>query len=452
MAIGEAGSLFTNSPTENAPITVTFAEALTDPVIALTGSQNGGNGYVLRVTDVALDGDGNATGFTFIIEEWEYLDGPHPAFETINWLAVEKGVHTLPDGRVIEAGTTTATGANSTVTLTGGFTAPPVVLTSVMSENDTTTVDSDPWNITSNSFTVSLQEEEAEDDIHAPETVGYIAIEPGAGALTQNGVDENTDIIGLGGTFTDPVTLAETQTLNGGDPGSIMIDGGNGSTNVGLFFQEEQSADDETGHVNETVGIVTFEQGLILCFTAGTTISTPHGPRPVEDLAPGDAVLTRDNGVQTLRWTCASVLPQADLIATPDLAPVAIPKDAFGPGLPSVETRVSPQHRLLLADHRAELLFGSNEVLAPAKALFAPCAPEAGAHYVHLLFDRHEIVFANDLPMESFHPGDMAKSALSAPARNELFALFPDLRTAPRAWGPTARLALRRREAQLLAA
>ncbi|WP_305884600.1 Hint domain-containing protein, partial [Limimaricola litoreus] len=41
----------------------------------------------------------------------------------------------------------------------------------------------------------------------------------------------------------------------------------------------------------------------VICFTAGTRIATPFGPRRAEDLAVGDLVLTRDHGPQPLRWT-----------------------------------------------------------------------------------------------------------------------------------------------------
>ena len=146
----------------------------------------------------------------------EYLDGPHGATETINWMAVEKGVHTLPDGRIIEADTTLADNTNSSVTLAGNFATTPVVLTSVMSENDTTTVDSDPLNITASGFTVRLQEEEAEDGNHANETVGWIAIQPGGDtiwgtAAAFDSLDENSDTLRLGATFINSIVLAETQ-------------------------------------------------------------------------------------------------------------------------------------------------------------------------------------------------------------------------------------------------
>ena len=144
MAIGEVGSITANSPTENQPITVTLTEPLTDPVFALSATNNGGDQFVLRIIGETLDANGDTTSFTFIIEEWEYHDGAHGATETINWLAVEEGVHTLPDGRIIEAGTSSVSSSDQntggSATFSGGFTDPPVVLTSVMSENDTTAV------------------------------------------------------------------------------------------------------------------------------------------------------------------------------------------------------------------------------------------------------------------------------------------------------------------------
>lgn len=186
MAIGEAGSLNANSPTENQPITVTLTSPLKDPVFALTATNNGGNQFVLRVVDQTLDANGDTVSLKFIIEEWEYHDGPHGATETINWLAIEKGTHTLPDGRIIEAGTSSisSTGQNTggSVSLTGGFATPPVVLTSVMSNNDTTTVDSDPSNVTASGFSLTLQEEENQNGVHSAETIGWIAIQPGGTA------------------------------------------------------------------------------------------------------------------------------------------------------------------------------------------------------------------------------------------------------------------------------
>lgn len=460
MAIGQAGSITTNSPGENDPITVTFDEPLTDPVIALTGTNNGGNQYTLRVIDIQHDSNGDATGFTFIIEEWEYHDGPHPATETINYVAIEEGVHTLPDGRVIEAGTTSATHATSSVSLAGDFDEPPVVLTSVMSENDTTTVDSDPLNITANGFDVRLQEEEAQDGVHAAETVGYIAVEPGGSAAsgtaaTHDGVDHTTDTLALGDVFSDAIVVADTQTINGPNTATVVIDGQTNS-NVGLFIEEEQSQDAEMNHIDETVGVVAFEDGLILCFTPGTLIDTAGGPREVSQLRPGDLVLTVDAGPQPLRWISRKYIDPIRLRRNLELRPIRIRAGAIAPGVPARDLTVSPQHRMLISGWKAELLHGASEVLVPARSLrddahVLPAPWRDGVCYYHLLFDRHHVVTANGAPTESLHAGELDKSELDPEARAELLALFPDLRWLGTGFGPLARPTVSVREGRAFA-
>jgi hypothetical protein len=185
-----------------------------------------------------------------------------------------------------------------------------------------------------------------------------------------------------------------------------------------------------------------------ICFVRGTRIETDRGAVPVEALRPGDRVRTLDHGFRPIRWIGAS-----HVAATGDAAPVVIAAGALG------NTRalaVSPQHRMLLTGWQAELLFGAEEVLVPARALVDDRAirrrPGGHVDYFHMLFDRHEIVFAEGAPAESFHPGQMGWSALDAAQRAEILALFPELAGGDfAAYGPAARMSLKTREARLLA-
>jgi hypothetical protein len=169
-----------------------------------------------------------------------------------------------------------------------------------------------------------------------------------------------------------------------------------------------------------------------ICFAAGTRIATPDGDRPVELLRPGDAVLTRDQGPQPLRWVGVTRVDAARLAALPAFVPVRIRAGAFGPGRPARDTHVSQQHRLLITGWRAELLFGEGEVLVAARHLLDGAGVSlacdlASVTYVHLMFDGHEVVFANGLEAESFLPGPGAMAGVEADLRAELLALFPDL-------------------------
>jgi len=81
MPIGEVGSLVRGGFGDGEIVRIDFTEPMTDAIIHLSSTNQGGNEFSLRVVSV------DANGFNFILEEWEDEDGPLPATETINWLA-----------------------------------------------------------------------------------------------------------------------------------------------------------------------------------------------------------------------------------------------------------------------------------------------------------------------------------------------------------------------------
>ncbi|WP_288948168.1 Hint domain-containing protein [uncultured Paracoccus sp.] len=168
------------------------------------------------------------------------------------------------------------------------------------------------------------------------------------------------------------------------------------------------------------------------CFTPGTLIETLSGPRTVETLAPGDLILTRDHGFQPLRWIGRVRLDGKRLDLCPNLRPILISQDALGPDLPQRDLIVSPQHRALLRSAIARRMFDAEEILVAATHLTAldgirPLCPKDGVSYLHLLFDRHELVLSNGCWTESLLTGPQALRAFSSAARREIFALFPEL-------------------------
>ncbi|MFU1478930.1 Hint domain-containing protein [Roseovarius sp. C7] len=160
-----------------------------------------------------------------------------------------------------------------------------------------------------------------------------------------------------------------------------------------------------------------------VCFVAGTRIKTKDGMRPIETLVPGDMIYTCDEGYQPLRW-----LGTREVSGMGNFAPILIKTGTLGN---SRDLWVSPQHRMLISDWRAELWSGEPEVLVAAKRLVNDRTilrqPMPRVTYCHMLFDRHQIVIAEGCASESLHPGRQALMGLSEESRAELFELFPEL-------------------------
>jgi Hint domain len=195
--------------------------------------------------------------------------------------------------------------------------------------------------------------------------------------------------------------------------------------------------------------------GGVICFTPGTRLATPHGPRPIEALREGDLVLTRDNGPQPVLWRGQRRLSGARMHAMPGLRPIRLSTGAFGQGRPDGDLVVSPHHRMLVRGAAAQALFNSPEVLVRADALVNGTSIRreralSEVSYVHVLLDHHNIVWANGLETESFHPGHAALEMIEPVQRAALLAVLPGLVTGAEGYGPAARRSLSAPEAAIL--
>ena len=181
-----------------------------------------------------------------------------------------------------------------------------------------------------------------------------------------------------------------------------------------------------------------------VCFTPGTRIRTPAGSSPVEDLYPGDVVLTRDDGPQPIEWMALKHVSGARLYAMPQMRPVRIRTGALEADTPRPDLVVSPDHRVLLEGDAARRLWGEPEVLARAADLvgepgIARDHAAGEAVYIHMLLGRHHVVWANEVPCETFHPADAELSQLSEVDREDLLAAVPGIDRLPDRYGPHAR-------------
>lgn len=165
------------------------------------------------------------------------------------------------------------------------------------------------------------------------------------------------------------------------------------------------------------------------CFTNGTMICTLKGELAVETLAIGDRVVTRDNGLQTVRRISRLDIDYGQLSASKHLQPMLIMAGALGHGLPERDMLVSPNLRVL--DQQGTAQGGeSSDELASAKDLLDNNKVRAcsvlGVRYVHVEFQRHEVVLANGIWAECFHSDDISLGDNGSAQMAELDEIFPN--------------------------
>lgn len=236
------------------------------------------------------------------------------------------------------------------------------------------------------------------------------------------------------------VTLNTGQTVQLNANGTLTLTGDGDADEFNFTYTASNGGNSDTGFVNVS---------SIPCFVAGSQIRTPYGEVPVEELQPGDLVETHDDGPQPIRWIGARMVR-----AEGDFAPIHIRGGTFGTHR---DLLVSPQHGVLVRDSLAELLFGEGEVLVAAKDLLNDRSvtrrPGGEVTYVHLMFDRHQVIFSEGLETESFLPGSQTTDLLEQPIIDEICALFPELDPATgKGYGDSARPMLKSYEARLLSA
>ncbi|MBN8908574.1 MAG: Hint domain-containing protein, partial [Rhodospirillales bacterium] len=184
------------------------------------------------------------------------------------------------------------------------------------------------------------------------------------------------------------------------------------------------------------------------CFGKGTLIATSLGTRPVEALRVGDLVLVERPGaarsLETIRWVGhrrMHLSSRSDAVLN---APVRIRAGAIGPSRPSRDLILSPDHCIHVDGHllRAyRFINGASVVQEFPRAI----------NYYHIETERHGLVFAEGLAVETYleeecasffpsryarpdHRRDKVRQAACAPSA-------PDDGFAERAWRAVAQRA-----------
>lgn len=165
-----------------------------------------------------------------------------------------------------------------------------------------------------------------------------------------------------------------------------------------------------------------FAQVACVSFTRGTMITLATGAqKPVEELREGDKVLTRDDGPQPVRW-----IGQTTERAAGDFAPIRI---AAGTLNNSSDLLVSPDHRLFIYQRRDQFGAGRSELMVKACHLVngdTVRRAEGGyVDYFQLLFDEHQIIYAEGIAAETLLVDSRTRAALPQELDKRLATALP---------------------------
>ncbi|MDZ4309246.1 MAG: Hint domain-containing protein [Cypionkella sp.] len=163
---------------------------------------------------------------------------------------------------------------------------------------------------------------------------------------------------------------------------------------------------------------------LCVSFARGTMITLASGQqRAIESLKIGDKVLSRDHGGQAIRWIGSTTLR-----AVGAFAPVVITAGTLGN---SGDLLVSQHHRMFLYQRKRSPGLATSELLVQAKHLVdhkSVFIQEGGfVDFFSIVFDHHEIIYAEGVPAESLMVNDATVNRLPTELSEDVKARFPGL-------------------------
>jgi len=287
---------------------------------------------------------------------------------------------------------------------------------------------------------------------------GDDSISGGIGSDSLDGqVGDDFFNVGDGDDYFQLVELGEAS----GAGASIFIQGNEGDETTGdtlnldtlgdrndiVYSNTDDAASDLSGTLTLEDGtLLTFEKiEKIICFTRGTIIDTPFGPRAVETLKAGDLVTTRDTGPQPIAWTRSRTTP-----CTPATTPIQFEMGSID-GL-SAPLKISPQHKMLVSHFACDLLFGQNIVFCTAQHMLNDRIKRVAQKivtYVHITLDTHQMITANGVETESFLSGPEGLKARYNASKADLFSALPVLKFDPDSHGKAAYTCLKPHENKL---
>jgi hypothetical protein len=182
-------------------------------------------------------------------------------------------------------------------------------------------------------------------------------------------------------------------------------------------------------------------------FARGTLIKTTQGRIAIEDLRPGDQVVTAEYGPARLLWVGSMTLaPTPDDVTPPGSHLIRVTPDAFGMGKPMSNVIFGPGARLLTPAGRLRQNMRNEPILAPLRHLIdgnsvIQLTPPRPVALYHLCLEKHATINAGGLSAESFHPGSGFERKMGEKMLGLFLSFFPHIK-APHEFGGLSHLRL----------
>jgi hypothetical protein len=232
---------------------------------------------------------------------------------------------------------------------------------------------------------------------------GLIELSHGAIASFDEGITDQTfDFTGPGTIIvSDPVDVSNIAIANFGYRDEIIatsVTAANALLNSSLFFATPLPSG-ETFTVQPTsfgAVISLAREDAFPCFAAGTAILGPDGYVPVEHLEPGDLILTASGTAVPIRWIGWRGIELARHHRPDAVCPVRITAGALAPGAPARDLILSPDHAIFLHGHLVPVKLLINGITIRRETTCRSIT------YFHIELDRHDIIIAENLPVETY--------------------------------------------------
>ncbi len=195
-------------------------------------------------------------------------------------------------------------------------------------------------------------------------------------------------------------------------------------------------------HTHITPALPLFEQAFC-AFSRGSLLETESGPMAIEDILPGERVVTRDGAVLPVVWKGSTqVLPERPEDSGRGCTLIRVMADSFGIGRPMSGIVAGPAARLLRTPGHLHRILGRVPALTPLREFIdglsvIEIAPPTPVELYHLCLERHAVIRVSGLEFETYHPGVNALRTTGKAMKSLFLGLFPHI-SDPADFGPLA--------------